>query len=236
MRKRPLVGMVTIGQAPRADVVPDMVELLGPDVEIAELGALDGLTRAEIAGLAPEGDDAVLVTRLADGSAVFVGKRHVTPRVQEKLAELDARGAVVNVLLCTGAFPRLHSTRPLLEPERVLVGVLRGITAPGRLGVLTPSERQVAQTEARWRAHGFDPLVVPLSPYEEGDPQALDRAAGVLRGGDAGLVVMDCIGFRNHTRLELARLVERPVLVANLLVARVAAELLGPWLSGSDRS
>jgi protein AroM len=228
--------MVTVGQAPRVDVVPDMVELLGAGVEIAELGALDGLSRAEIERLAPEGDDAVLVTRLADGSAVFVGKRHVTPRVQEKLAELDARGAVVNVLLCTGAFPPFHSARPLLEPERVLVGVLRGITAPGRLGVLTPSERQVPQTEARWRAHGFDPLVVPLSPYEEGEPRALEGAADVLRAGGAGLVVMDCIGFRNRTRLELARLVEIPVLVANLLVARVAAELLGPWLPEAERS
>jgi len=43
----------------------------------------------------------------------------------------------------------------------------------------------------------------------------------------AGLVVMDCIGFRRKTRDEIAALTGAPTLVANLLVARVAAELLG---------
>jgi hypothetical protein len=40
---RPVVGLVTIGQSPRPDVVPDMVEIIGPGVEIREAGALDGL-------------------------------------------------------------------------------------------------------------------------------------------------------------------------------------------------
>jgi protein AroM len=109
----------------------------------------------------------------------------------------------------------------------VLLGLLRGMTWPGRLGILTPSDRHVPQTQARWRADGFDPLVVPLSPYEEEDPAALARAAGALRSAAAGLVVMDCMGFRRKTRDELARLTGAPVLVANLLVARVIAEVIG---------
>jgi hypothetical protein len=97
---------------------------------------------------------------------------------------------------------------------------------PGRLGVLTPSERHVPQTTARWRASGFDAHVAPLSPYEENDPAAVRRAADALRAGNAGLVVMDCIGFRRKTRDEIAALTGAPTLVANLLVARVAAELV----------
>ena len=93
--------------------------------------------------------------------------------------------------------------------------------------VLTPSERHVPQTTARWRASGFDAHVAPLSPYEENDPAAVRRAADALRAGNAGLVVMDCIGFRRKTRDEIAALTGAPTLVANLLVARMAAELLG---------
>ena len=219
------IGMVTIGQAPRADVVPDMAALL-PDVEILEAGALDGLDRAAIARLAPEGDDEILVTRLADASSVFVGKAHVLPRVTARIAALEAQGVALTVLLCTGAFPRLTARRPLLEPQQVLLGVLRGLSHPGRLGVLTPSERHVAQTTARWRADGFDAAVVPLSPYDEQDPAALARAATALRDAGTGLVVMDCIGFRDVTRRDLAARLGVPVLVANLLVARLAAELL----------
>jgi len=224
---RHLIGLVTIGQSPRSDVVPDMADIIGPAVEIREAGALDGLTRAQIAALAPQGDDEILVTRLADGSPVFVGKRHVTARVQDKIAGLERDGATVTALLCTGAFPRLSATRPLIQPQPVLLGLLRGLTWSGRLAILTPSARHVPQTEARWRADGFDPVVVPLSPYEEEDPAALARTAAALRAAPAGLVVMDCMGFRRKTRDELARLTGAPVLVANLLLARVIAEVLG---------
>ena len=91
--------------------------------------------------------------------------------------------------------------------------------------MLTPSERHVPQTKARWRASGFDAHVAPLSPYEEEDPAAVRRAAQALRAGQTGLVVMDCIGFRRKTRDEMADLTGAPTLVANLLVARVARPL-----------
>src|SRR6185295_17223083 len=215
------VGLITVGQSPRSDVVPDMAAILGGDVEILEAGALDGLSRAQIAPLAPEGDDEILVTRLADGSPVFVGKTKVIPRIEAQIAALEDRGATLTVLLCTGEFPKLAARRPFLEPQQLLLGLLRAMVFPGRLGVLTPSERHVPQTVARWRASGFDAHVAPLSPYEE-----TDRAAGALRAGHAGLVVMDCIGFRGKTRDEIAALTGAPTLVANLLVARVAAELV----------
>ena len=97
--------------------------------------------------------------------------------------------------------------------------------------MLTPSERHVPQTQARWRAAGFDAHVAALSPYEEHDPAAVRRAAQALRAGNAGLVVMDCIGFRRKTRDEMAALTGAPTLVANLLVARVAASCSAaePW-------
>jgi len=221
------VGLITVGQSPRSDVVPDMAAILGNDVEILEAGALDGLGPEAIARLDPEGDDEILVTRLADGSAVFVGKSKMIPLVEARIAALEDRGAALNVLLCTGAFPKLAARRPFLEPQALLLGLLRATTLPGRLGVLTPSERHVPQTTARWRESGFDAHVVPLSPYEEGDPAAVRRAAASLREGHAGLVVMDCIGFRRKTRDEIAALTGAPTLVANLLVARVTAELLG---------
>jgi protein AroM len=79
------VGLITVGQAPRSDVVPDMAAILGGDVEIVEAGALDGLSREQIEPLAPEGDDEILVTRLADGSSVFVGKTRMIPRIEAKI-------------------------------------------------------------------------------------------------------------------------------------------------------
>ena len=216
--------MVTIGQAPREDVVPEMAGLIGAGVEILEGGALDGLARPEIARLAPEGDQEILVTRLADASSVFVAKEKITPLVQRRIDELEAAGAAMTVVLCTGAFKGLRASRALVTPEKVLVGVLRGVAFPGRLGVICPSTRHVPQTEARWRGHGFDPVVVPLSPYDHGpDPGAAD----VFRDAGVGLVLLDCMGFRRSARRELQDALGVPLVVANLLVARVVGEMLG---------
>jgi protein AroM len=221
------IGMITVGQSPRIDVVPDMQDILGPAVEIIERGALDGLDAAGIATLAPRPGEELLVTRLVDGTPVFVAKRPLVERVQGCVDRLEAVGVDINVVLCTGDFPPFRATRPLVEPHQVVLGVLRGLVWPGRLGVLTPSVPHVAQTEARWRADGFDPLVVPLSPYEESDAAMVSRAADALGAGGAGVVVMDCIGFRRKTRGDLQHLLGVPVLVANLLVARVVAEIAG---------
>jgi protein AroM len=221
------VGMVTIGQAPRVDVVPEMAKLLGAAL-ILERGALDGLAPLDIEPLAPAGDDEILVTRLRDGSAVFVGKRRVTPLVQQRIDEVEAAGAALTVLLCTGAFKGLRARRPLVEPDKILLGMLRGIRFDGRLGVLTPSTRHVPQTEARWRGYGFEPMVVPLSPYDGARAEDASAAAiaGALRAGGVGMVVLDCMGFKREMRAELATRLGVPVLVANLLVARLVAELV----------
>jgi protein AroM len=92
---------------------------------------------------------------------------------------------------------------------------------------VTPSVPHVPQTEARWRGDGFDPVVVPLSPYEEEDAAALARVATAFRAAGVGLIAMDCMGFRRKTRDELRGLAGAPALLANLLVARVISELCG---------
>ena len=222
---RPVVGLVTIGQSPRPDVVPDMVEIIGPGVEIREAGALDGLGRAEIDARAPRGDDEILVTRLADGTPVFLGRQRIEGLLEQRIAALEAGGATLTALMCTGDFPRLRARRPIVQPQPVLVGALGGISWPGRLGVVVPAVPHVPQAIERWRGEGFEPLVVALSPYEEEDPTAVGRAAEGLRG--SGLVVLDCMGFRRKTRDEFRELIGAPVLLANLLVARVIAELSG---------
>src|SRR4029453_10160593 len=130
------IGLITVGQAPRSDVVPDMAAILGADIDIVEGGALDGLSRESIARLAPEGDDEIIITRMADASSVFVGKSKMIPLVEARRAALKDKGVALNVLLCPGDFPKPAAKRPLLEPQQLLLGLLRAMTFPGRLGVL----------------------------------------------------------------------------------------------------
>jgi protein AroM len=203
-----------------------MQEVLGAGVEVLERGALDGLDIPAIAALAPGPEDEVLVTRLRGGASVFVAHRHVVPRVQACLADLDRAGVALNAVLCTGAFPGLASAAPLLTPDRLLLGVLRSLAWTGRLGVLAPSAAHVPQTRTRWRGYGLDPVIGVLSPYDEESQAMLGLAVDALASGEAGLVVLDCMGYRRKVKEEIRALLGVPVLHANLLVARVAAEVL----------
>ena len=71
---RSVLGLVTIGQSPRNDVLPQMLPHLPADIAIRQAGALDGLANNAIAKLVPGLDDYVLHTRLRDGRAVTVGR------------------------------------------------------------------------------------------------------------------------------------------------------------------
>ena len=63
---------------------------------------------------------------------------HVVSRVQAAIGDLERTGVTMTALLCTGAFPELQASRLLVLPHQVLLGVLRALRWPGRLGILTP--------------------------------------------------------------------------------------------------
>jgi protein AroM len=109
------IGAITIGQAPRDDVVPEMEKLLGPAIRVLQAGALDGLTRVEIAALAPAAGEDALTTRLADGADVIIGKPAIHGRLQSCLDRLSG-DVDAFVILCTGQFPTF-SRRSVASPR-----------------------------------------------------------------------------------------------------------------------
>ncbi|GIX47908.1 MAG: hypothetical protein KatS3mg131_2119 [Candidatus Tectimicrobiota bacterium] len=218
------IGLLTIGQAPRADVVPEMQAILGPQVTVLEAGALDGLTLEEIKALAPGPGDYVLATRLRDGTEVLVAREQIVPRLEQRIQELEARGVRVIGLLCTGSFPRLASRVPLLKPEPLLHALVQSLAGRGAVGVLTPSPAQRLQTQKKWQAMGVEAVVVAASPY--GAPAALEQAGEALRAAGVTLVVLDCIGYTAAMKARLKAITGVPVLLAHALLARLLHELL----------
>ena len=141
-RKR--VAFVTIGQAPRDDLMPEILAQIGDGIEATEIGLLDGLSREEIAAHAPSDDGDRLVSRLTDGTEVLLDKSWVEGRLQEAVAEVDRGGFHLIVLLCTGNFPNLHSKTLLVESGRVVDHMVDALSADGRtVGLMVPNEAQV---------------------------------------------------------------------------------------------
>jgi protein AroM len=216
------VGAITIGQTPRDDVAGELEKVLGPEIRVAQAGALDGLARAEIDALAPTTDDDALITRLRDGTDVLVAKSRIVPRLQACLDRL-AGHADASVILCAGVFPPFRSRHPVVMPERCMTAMVDAVFDGRRLGVIVPIAHQRESYGVRWSRVDPRVAVVVASPYE--DPARLVDAAEALRRADVSLVVMECMGFTGGMKQIVRDVTGVPALLPATVLARFLAEL-----------
>jgi protein AroM len=226
MRER-VLGTLTIGQAPRPDVVPIIDRHVPLSVRRLHRGVLDGLSRGEIeARYRPEPGEAMLVTRLSDGSAVELSRRRMRDGVQGSLAALEADGVDVILLLCTGTFDGLECDKAwLVEPDHIIPGMVAGLIEHRQLGVIVPIAGQIESERNKWRGLARPPIFAAVSPYAA-PPEAVGDAGATLKARGASAILLDCIGFTERHRAALAGL-ELPVILSNAVAAKAVGELLG---------
>ncbi|MCS7233554.1 MAG: AroM family protein [Synergistetes bacterium] len=214
------LGLITIGQSPRSDVVPEMRPYI-KDVEIFELGALDGLSLEEIKKLHPKEGEPVLVSRLRDGTQVKLNGNIIAQRLKECVKRLENEVDIIG-LLCTGEFKELRSNKILIEPSLILTKVVEALNVE-RLGVLIPEPEQEEMTLRKWDGKAKEILISSVSPYTGREEDFLS-AGEKLKNCD--MVVLDCIGYNLKVKSLIGKITERPVLLPRTLMARVIGELL----------
>lgn len=220
------VGTLTIGQSPRVDVIPGIRDVLGPEVEIIEKGALDGLNLEEVRRFSPGPDDYILVTQMRDGTEVKIAKKHVIERMKRCIGEFQAEPVEIIILICTGDFPEIESGKFLLRPDRVMVHVVQSLLRAGRLGVVVPSPDQIPSLGRRWEKTGLDIVAEGVSPYT-GTDEELREIAHKIKASNVDLMVLDCIGFTRKTRALFREVTGKPVLLPVTLIGRIAREMVG---------
>jgi protein AroM len=221
------IAAITIGQAPRDDVIAELA-LVVPGVRWLQAGALDGLDMDQIAALEPEPGDLPLVTRLRDGTVVTLGETRLLRPMQHAVDRVDASADLI-LVCCAGTFP-LSSRVPVLLPGRLLVSTVQALHLDA-IAVVTPHEGQIAWEEERWMHAGISAHVVVEPPYVGGaDFTRLGRAARVH---GARAIVMDCFGYTLRARDEVAAASGLPTILIRSLAARIAAELIGEGAGAS---
>lgn len=220
MAKRAM--FVTIGHAPRPDIVPEMLAWVRTPLEVAERGALDGLGEDAIAGMRAEDGASCLVSRLSDGREVVLDRAAVEARLQAVLGEIDRGGFDLIVLLCSGHFGRFHLRTPFIEPQHVVDHFAQGLAyGTERLGVLLPHRQQVEEFP---QIPGVQTEFGAISPYQ-GESEARFREAGAALA-DTGLIVMHCMGYTEAMRRLVKQAAARPVLLTRELTAHAIDLLL----------
>jgi len=222
-----VLGTFTIGQAPRPDITPILDRYVPASVKRIHRGLLDGLSRDAITGAyGARAGEAVLVTRLSDGSSVQLSAQKVHCALQAGLDALEADGCDIVLLLCTGAFGGLRLKRGfLLEPDRIIPPAVAGLASNRRLGIIVPVAAQITSESGKWKALECPPIFAAASPYTA-TPEAIAAAGLSLARNGAEMLLLDCIGFIEAHREELAHACGLPVVLSNALMAKIVGEMV----------
>ena len=222
-----ILGTITIGQAPRPDITPIIDAHVPAGVAQKHVGVLDGMTAEQIAArYAPRPRERRFITRLLDGSAVELDAAAAETGVQQKLHALEDAGCTVILVLCTGVFRGLRTRRAwLIEPDRLLPGLVAGLAGSRRVGVVMPLSAPIDGERRKWSTLQIPPTFAVASPYAPADHQVATAARDLLRAG-ANLLVLDCFGFTEDHRRAAAEASTLPVLLSCDLMARVTGGCL----------
>jgi len=222
------IGTLTIGQSPRMDIIPELKEAIGFEVEIEERGALDDLTWEEVKDLYPGPDDYILVTRMRDGKEVKIAERHIVERMKKCIADLERSDVDFIILLCTGEFPEeITSKKLILKPNKLMENIVKGILQEGVIVDIVPSPGQVQLMEKRWNRTNpnLKAIFDTVSPYT-GTDEEIEKVAERIAKTDANLIIFDCLGFNKKIKTIFRKITEKPVLLPRTLLGRVAGELI----------
>ena len=217
------VGAVTIGQAPRVDVMPDILPILGEDVELIQMGGLDGLSKEEIAKLVPKEGDYFLVSRLNDGTFAKFSESYVYGRMQEEIYQMEAAGVQAVMVMCAGDFPQFDAHVPVIYPAKVLDGLAAALSPRKKMVLITPDEQQIEQGYKHW---GPFMDVTPFAANPYGIMQEVVDAANKAKDVDCDVIVMDCIGYTAEARRIVAHITGKPVLLCRTVLARTVCEII----------
>ena len=223
---KPSLVTLSCGQSPRTDILPLLLEHL-PEEQIVHVGLLDDLTHAQIERqYAPDKGGKMQVIRLNDGSQVCVSAEKITTELQQRILILEECGYDTILLLCSGdCGPLYASTAVLLEPDRLVPPLVKAIVGGHQVGIVVSVAGQIHAQKNKWKNLKHPPCFAVASPYHANDEPLIEAALSLQEQG-ADVVVLDCMGYHPRHRDFLQALLGIPVLLSNMLIARLAAELL----------
>ena len=223
------IGILTIGQSPRTDIVPELIGAIGSKVKIEEKGALDGLTLEEVEKLSPETGDHILVTRMKNGKEVIIAKQHIVRRIKQHLIIFNKSDVDVIILLCTGEFTEeFPSNKLIIKPNILMEKIVSSLIQNGEITVIVPSIDQALQMEQKWKRfnQNLKINIEAISPYT-GTKEYISEVGKRIAQTNSRLIILDCLGFNKKIKQIIIEITGKPVLLPRTLLGRVVGELVG---------
>ncbi|EAQ9032315.1 TPA: AroM family protein [Salmonella enterica subsp. enterica serovar Infantis] len=220
------LAILTIGVVPMSEVLPLLTEYID-EQHITHHSLLGKMSREDVmADYAVEPGDDPLLTLLNDNQIAQVSRQKVERDLQSVVEVLDNQGYDVIILMSTAAIKSMAARNSiLLEPLRIIPPLVASIVDGHQVGVIVPVAELLAAQEKKWQVLQMPPVYSLANPVHGSEQQLIDAGQALLDQG-ADVIMLDCLGFHQRHRDILQQALDVPVLLSNVLIARLASELL----------
>ena len=219
------IGIITIGQSPRQDVVEEMKPFFGEDINVIERGVLDGLSLEQTEMYYPEKGMTPLCTRMKNGTEVLIAEEKILSRMQILIDDLNHSQVSLILLLCVSSFSTFKSSCLIIQPGRIVCKCVESlITSGDHLGIIVPVREQKDWVQKIFGGVASRITVIDASPY--GSRDRLQNASQLLKKASCDLIVMYCMGFNRKLAKVVRSVTGKPVILSSSIVARIIGGLL----------
>ncbi|WP_368300365.1 AroM family protein [Kluyvera sichuanensis] len=220
------MAILTIGVVPVSEVLPLLTEHIRED-QITHISLLGKMSRVEVMEeYAPEPGEERLLVLLNDNQFAEVSRLKVEHSLQAVIEVLDNQSYDVILLLNTFKLRSMVARNAiLLEPQRIIPPLVASIVEGHQVGVLVPVEAILDAQQEKWRMLSNLPYYALANPLRDTDQHLISAGNSLLDQG-ADVLVLDSLSYHQRHRDLLQKALDVPVLLSNVLVARLAAELL----------
>ena len=220
------LAILTIGVVPVSEVLPLLTEHVS-EQQITHLSLLGKMSREEVMeDYAVEAGEDPLATLLSDGKLAHVSRQKIERSLQGVIEVLDNQGYDVILLMSTANISSMTARNTIfLEPSRILPPLVSSIVEDHQVGVIVPVEEMLPVQAQKWQILQKSPVFSLGNPIHDSEQKIIDAGKELLAKG-ADVIMLDCLGFHQRHRDLLQKQLDVPVLLSNVLIARLAAELL----------
>ncbi|EEU9598656.1 AroM family protein [Escherichia albertii] len=220
------LAILSIGIVPLQEVLPLLTEYID-EKNISHHSLLGNLSRERVmAEYAPQAGEETILTLLNDNQLAQVSRRKIERDLQSVVEVLDSQGYDVILLMSTAAIRGMTVRNTIfLEPLRILPPLVSSIVEGHQVGVIVPVEELLEAQAQKWQILQKPPLFSLGDPVHDSEQKIIEAGKELLANG-ADVIMLDCLGFNQRHRDLLQKQLDVPVLLSNVLIARLAAELL----------
>jgi protein AroM len=221
-RMRPKVGLITIGQSPRPDILDDIRVILGQGPEVIMVGALDSFSKEEVLSLISSSSPSkqgYFVTRLRDGTLVTVPKECIIERIGSALQKLENQDVRLAAILCMGDYPAYPYGGIFLKPSEIIMQLITSFQDNEKGVIVIPLEEERQLANERWslRNVGSRIMVLPIGS----DWNAVHSLSEEIQAVMPTFVLLECMGYDEHLKTHLKEKVNCPVILPKTLLAYI---------------